>query len=61
MKPALADSYNQCEKLVKLQSTSFYLASRTLPTLKRKAIYVIYAFCRLCDDIVDNGDKPIEK
>ena len=61
MKPALADSYNQCEKLVKLQSTSFYLASRTLPTHKRKAIYVIYAFCRLCDDIVDNTDKPIEK
>ena len=58
MKPALADSYKQCEKLVKAQSTSFFLASRTLPPHKRKAIYAIYAFCRLCDDIVDMvGDR----
>ena len=61
MKPGLADSYKQCEKLVKAQSTSFFLASRTLPPNKRKAIYAIYAFCRLCDDIVDNDNKKSEK
>ncbi len=61
MKPDLATSYKECEKLVKSQSTSFYLASKTLPPNKRKAIYAIYAFCRLCDDIVDNDNKPSDK
>ena len=61
MKLDLATSYKECEKLVKSQSTSFYLASKTLPSHKRKAIYAIYAFCRLCDDIVDNDNKPSKK
>ena len=61
MKPDLATSYKECEKLVKSQSTSFYLASKTLPSNKRNAVYAIYAFCRLCDDIVDNDNKPSEK
>jgi phytoene synthase len=32
-----------------------------LPPLKRDAIETIYTFCRLTDDIVDEGDNDLEK
>jgi squalene synthase HpnD len=35
--------------------SSFYLAMRILPAVKREAMYEIYAFCRAVDDIAD-GD-----
>lgn len=45
-------------------STNFYYAFLTLPVEKRRAIYATYAFCRLCDDIVDdpnrNGNRAVE-
>ena len=61
MESDLTISYQICEKLVKSQTTSFYMASKTLPYHKRKAIYAVYAFCRFCDNIVDNTNKPVEK
>ncbi len=39
-------------------STNFYYAFLTLPEDKRRAIYATYAFCRLCDDIVDEPERP---
>ena len=45
-------------------STNFYYAFLTLPLEKRQAIYATYAFCRLCDDIVDEpgraGNRAVE-
>ena len=41
------------EAVVKKSGTSFYWAMRRLPANKRDAMYAIYAFCRLVDDIVD--------
>lgn len=38
-------------------STNFYYAFLTLPEEKRRAIYATYAFCRLCDDIVDEPNR----
>ena len=61
MESDLTNSYQKCEQLVKSQTTSFYMASKTLPSHKRKAIYAVYAFCRFCDDIVDNNNNPVEK
>lgn len=34
-------------------NTSFYWAMRLLPSEKRAAMFAIYAFCRVVDDIVD--------
>lgn len=34
-------------------SSNFYVAFLALPNELRRAIYATYAFCRLCDDIVD--------
>lgn len=37
--------------------TSFYWAMRLLPADKRQAMFAVYAFCRVVDDIAD-GDLP---
>ena len=51
-------AYSECGKVTKYRARNFYYAFRTLPHRKRRAIYVIYAFCRICDDIAD-GDIPL--
>ncbi len=45
------------EALVRAAGTSFYRGMRVLPPARRHAMYAIYAFCRIVDDIVDDpGD-----
>lgn len=40
--------------------SSFYLAMRILPKPQRQAMYEIYSFCRLVDDIADEGGpRPV--
>ena len=41
------------EALVRAAGTSFYRGMRVLPADRRHAMYAIYAFCRIVDDIVD--------
>lgn len=38
-------------------SSSFYQAFRGLPSPRREAVYVIYAFCRMIDDSVDEPEQ----
>ncbi|MFC3747498.1 phytoene/squalene synthase family protein [Paenibacillus sp. GCM10012306] len=47
----------QCEEMIKQGSSSFYKAFAGLPSPRREAVHVIYAFCRLIDDSVDEPDK----
>ncbi len=42
-----------CTDLVKKSGTSFYYGMKILPAPRRDAMYAIYAFCRLMDDIAD--------
>ena len=51
-------AYKHCESITKKHAKNFYYAFRTLPHRKRRAIYAIYAFCRICDDIADE-DIPL--
>lgn len=54
----LEEAYAYCEKIIKRHSKSFYYAFSTLPKTKAKAVYAIYAFCRIADDSVDeHGNK----
>ncbi len=41
------------EAIVKRAGTSFYRGMRILPADRRAAMYAIYAFCRLVDDVAD--------
>ncbi len=50
-------AYDACAQITRDASTNFYYAFLTLPEDKRRAIYATYAFCRLCDDIVDEPDR----
>src|SRR6185312_2260558 len=44
----------------KISGSSFYAGMRVLPKTEREAMYAIYAFCRLVDDIADDaqGARP---
>ncbi len=47
----------ECEKMISVGSTTFYHAFSSLPSPRREAVYVIYSFCRMIDDAVDEPDK----
>ena len=47
------------EQIVRAAGTSFYRGMRILPPDRRAAMYAIYAFCRLVDDIADEP-APLE-
>ncbi len=47
-------------RLVRAAGTSFYRGMAILPPDRRAAMYAIYAFCRLVDDIADEP-APIEE
>lgn len=42
------------EAIVRASGTSFYRGMRILPPDQRHAMYAIYAFCRIVDDIADD-------
>ena len=50
---SLTDAYEECRLITKREAKNFFYAFLTLPTAKRRAIYAAYAFCRHCDDAVD--------
>lgn len=52
-------AYSHCQRVTKENARNFYYTFRPLPAEKRRAIYAVYAYCRLCDDIAD-GNLPIE-
>ena len=58
---ALELAYEECRSITRREAKNFYYAFLTLPSSRRKAIYVAYAFCRHCDDSVDRVASPQEK
>ncbi len=51
-----SDDALQCERITREHARTFSLASRLLPSAKRRAAYALYAFCRIADDLVDQAD-----
>ncbi|HVY17585.1 MAG TPA: presqualene diphosphate synthase HpnD [Rhodopila sp.] len=49
------------EAIVRNAGTSFYRGMRVLPSDRRHAMYAIYAFCRIVDDIADEEGSLEEK
>ena len=49
------------ETIVRAAGTSFYHGMRVLPPDRRHAMYAIYAFCRIVDDIADDAGSLEEK
>jgi squalene synthase HpnD len=51
----------EIEAMVRSAGTSFYHGMRILPPDRRAAMYAIYAFCRLVDDIADSNAPILDK
>ncbi len=49
------------EAIVRAAGTSFYHGMRVLPPDRRHAMYAIYAFCRIVDDIADESGSLQQK
>jgi phytoene synthase len=47
-----------CSTLTRKSRSNFYYAFLFLPKPQREAIYAVYAFCRIVDDVVDLGRNP---
>ncbi len=48
-----------CRAAIRTGSLSFHAASKLLPAHVRDPALVLYAFCRLADDAVDEGADPV--
>ncbi|MBF0253796.1 MAG: phytoene/squalene synthase family protein [Candidatus Omnitrophica bacterium] len=51
--PQIEQAYAECEAIVKKRESNFSLGFSVLPVGRRRAIHVVYAFCRFVDDISD--------
>ena len=51
----------QIAAIVASSGTSFFWAMRFLPKAKRRAMFAVYAFCRVVDNIADGDATPDEK
>ena len=52
---ALDAAYASCRDLHRTHGRSYYLATRLLPSWKRRHVHALYGFTRCTDDIVDAG------
>lgn len=59
--PLDAGDRDHVEHLVRRSGTSFFWAMRFLPPEKRNAMFAVYAFCRIVDDIADDPGDEDEK
>jgi phytoene synthase len=61
LSPTLEESYARCRVLARRHGTTYYWSANVLPAVKRHHVHALYAFCRVADDIVDDGgDDTVE-
>ena len=59
MKNDVDEAYRYCEQLSRASGTSFFRSFRLLAPQQRQAMYALYAFSRLTDDLADS-DEPAD-
>lgn len=57
----LAPSFDHCRQVAKERARNFYYGMRLTPEPKRSAMYAIYAWMRLADDLADEADECADK
>lgn len=50
-------AYRACEQITRSHSRTFMMASGLLPRAKRRGARALYAFCRVCDNLVDTPEE----
>ena len=58
MIPGVSAPLRYCRGLTKRSRSNFYYSFLFLPRPQREAIYTVYAFCRVVDDIADQEPDP---
>ena len=53
----MSGSLTMAEMHAKVAGSSFYAGMRVLPKASREAMFAIYAFCRMVDDIADDESR----
>lgn len=56
----LQSSYAFCHQLMRKAARNFYYGMRLLPEAKRNAMYALYGFMRVCDDLADDPVVPTD-
>ena len=51
----------EVEKIVKNSGSSFYWGMKILPNKQARAMFAVYAFCRIVDDIADDIKSKIKR
>jgi phytoene synthase len=54
----LARAQSDCQALVRAAAGNFYPAFRLVPQAQAHAVFALYTFCRLADDLVDDPLPP---
>ncbi|CAM9630270.1 unnamed protein product [Ectocarpus sp. 12 AP-2014] len=63
----LNQAYQECERITGIFAKTFYLGTKFMSPVARKAVWAIYVWCRRTDDIVDGpramvrGKKSMQK
>jgi len=52
------ESYKYCHQIMKKHSKSFSYAFDLLPESERRAVWSVYAVCRIIDDSIDEEQNP---
>ncbi len=58
--PQPVDDLDACVALMRTGSRTFFAASRLLPHRVRASSIALYAFCRVADDLVDDGGMALD-
>ena len=53
------DDLETCYEIIKKGSHSFYAASKILPKKVRDSAIVLYSFCRIVDDAIDDSQAKL--
>jgi phytoene synthase len=57
----VSEAYDHCRAITHKHGGNFSVGFRFLPAVKRRAVYAAYAFCRVADDIADEGSDDIDR
>lgn len=55
------EAYDYCRAITHKHGGNFSVGFRFLPAVKRRAVYAAYAYCRIADDIADEGFDSVER
>jgi phytoene synthase len=58
---ALDSAYRTCAVVIRQYSRTFAIASSLLPPEKKRAVWALYAFCRVTDNLVDIDNDAADR